>query len=228
MDSRIQRYDAIYLRDFYAPKVISPVIPEADEVPQEAAPPPPPTFSESELEAAILQAKRDGYASGFEAGYSEGEGAYKQREADTLEIVKNLEHSLSNLQNDYQLTLNARAHEASELAYAIAKKIAGDALDKNMLPIAEALVQQCLPLLMQRPRFVIELHPEQLESVHEAIKSIIMKRGYEGDIIVRGSALLGLHDVRIDWSGGHAERNTETLWREIHALIHSYSHTPKE
>ncbi len=119
------------------------------------------------------------------------------------------------------MTLTQQSKEVSELSLLIAKKVAENALDNRAEEAIISLVAGCLPVILSKPRLLIELHPDNLPNTEARLREYLTAQNYEGELICRASAALAPHDARIDWVLGHAERTTEALWQEIETLIHT-------
>ena len=127
MTVKLQRFDFGSLRDFRGPIVAQFV--EEVVVEEPPPPPPPPTFSEGELEAAKGVAQQLGYAEGFEAGMAHANGQITAQKQNVDATVLKLGNSLNTLQRGYNELLTSEAHALSQLVLAVARKVAGAALD---------------------------------------------------------------------------------------------------
>lgn len=221
---RIQRFDSIYLKDFFQPLVQEPS--SLEPVAEEVAPPPPPTFSLAQLEDAQLSARKEGFAEGFEAGYAESQATQAAREEEVARAMQSIMQSFEQLHGQYQAVIAEQQKEVASLALLIAKKIVGASLQADAMPMIEAMVNECVPMVFGKPRITIELHSDLIEPAHERLKALMQRQGYEGDVTLRANNALDIYDVRVDWASGHAERRVETLWIELETLIQSFSTTP--
>lgn len=214
----LQRFDNQFLRDFRDPITINP---KAVAKPEEVAPPPPPppTFSEEDVEQARVVAKKLGYAEGFEAGLSQANTETTAREKDMATALASITQQLQKLSAGYAHYMTQQTTEVSELALLIAKKVAEDALDARGAEVITGLVNQCLPLFLDKPKVTIELNESLLDSAKEAIEGVLKQNGFEGEIQFRANNALQKHDARVDWTSGQAIRSMEKLWSEIEALI---------
>ena len=218
MTIRLQRFDFGALRDFRGPLVAA-ILP--DEIIVVPEPPPPPTFSEDELNVARLKSHTQGYAEGFEAGLARAhEQADAKREAAEATMMQ-LGTLLQTLHHGYQQVLQDEAAAMSQLVLAIAKKVAGEALDANIAETITAHVARCLPVILAKPRLSIELHPDAFEQTIGPIESLLQASGYEGEIQFRANPQMHPHDGVFDWGAGQANRDTALLWQEIETLLAS-------
>lgn len=215
----LRRFDSHYLRDFRSPITINPAaIIQAEEA-TPPPPPPPPIFSETELEQAKELSRKQGYAEGIEAEKEQANTDAVTREKETMDAVQRISFQLMQLAITYKALVEQQVAELSELVLAIAKKVAGDALDARGVDTIVALVAQCLPVMIDKPKIVIELHTDSVEGAKSKIVPLLSQHGLEGDVQFRVTNNLGPHDVRIDWGNGQATRSSEVLWGEIEALL---------
>lgn len=217
MNTRLQRFDFGAMRDFRGPIPIH-VTPADIEVAL-APPPPPPSFNEAELEAVRHSAKAQGYQEGLIAGQSQARRDADQGQQNANETIQQFATKLEGLEQQYHDLLARQSAELSELVLVIAKKVAGEALETRSIETIAALVTGCLPVIFSRPRVIVELHPDSMTAAVDRIESLLLARGFEGDIQFRANASLGLHDTQLDWGLGQASRSTAALWQEIETLL---------
>ncbi|MEJ0010039.1 MAG: FliH/SctL family protein [Alphaproteobacteria bacterium] len=215
----LQRFDQQFLRDFRTPVAVKAAAPVAVEEAIAPPPPPPPVFSEAELAAARDAAKQLGYAEGVEAGLAQAATEEAARRKDLTEAGQRIAGQLAQLAGTYSQLIAQQSVELSALVVAIARKVAGEALDARGVDTIAALVKSCLPVVYGRPRVTIELHPDLLDDARDAIRPLIEASGLESEIAFKGSETLARHDVRVDWGNGQAHRSGDAIWREIEALL---------
>lgn len=216
-EMRIHRFDFGALRDFRGPIIVKSMPePVFEEAPP---PPPPPTFSESELEAAKMAGRKQGYAEGFSAGQLDAKKAADIKSEEATQIIHQMGQLLGELKQTYQQLLQQESTHLSSLVLSIAKKVASDSLQANALQVINATVERCLPVLFSKPRVNIELHPEMLTSAMERIEGQLHQSGFEGEIQFRANPNLQLGDISLEWGDGQLHRSTPALWEEIEALI---------
>ena len=218
----LQRFDAQFLRDFRHPAAMQSAVLESvkQEVPAPPAPPPAPTFSEEQLAKAEMAAKEQGYVEGFEAGLKQAQTETAKREQEMAASLAAIAQQFQRLSIYYQEYLNQKNQEISELTLLIARKVAEDALDANSSEVIAKLVQQCLPLFLERPKITVELHSALLPMAESAIQQLLAQHGYEGDVYYRSNDSLQKHAAKLDWGAGQAHRSPEALWQEIEALVY--------
>lgn len=216
---RIQRYDSLIIRDFKAPYEALHAK-AAQEVMDEPPPPPPaPVFSQSDVDSARQAGYKVGYDEGVQAGVNRVVNETHLRDNDAAAAMHKLAGDIGELQKNYEQVLHAQKQELTELVLLIARKVASDALQKNAEKMIESMVTQCLPLIIFKPRVLIDLHPEMVEKVESHLTTLLREAGFTGDVTVRASSNLARHDVKIDWAAGYAERSTTAIWAEVSNLL---------
>jgi flagellar biosynthesis/type III secretory pathway protein FliH len=215
MSMRLHRYNFENLRDFRAP-VVAPAV---EEEVIEVAPPPPPVFSQSELDAACAAAKKMGFTQGFDAGIAR---AAEQEDAKKIAVdatIMQIGGILTSLHRQYYQLLRTESEALSQLVLMIAQKVTGAALDTQGAESIAAMIDQCLPAVLSKPRLTVELHSGAFESTIDRIETLMHTNGFEGELQFRTNDTLGRYDAILDWGSGQAERNTATLWQEIESLL---------
>lgn len=221
--NRIQRFDSIYLKDFYA-KEIAPQV-KIEPVKEEVAPPPP-TYSEEELSDARNLSLQAGYKQGYEEGFAKGQGEQKDREQATIEALGLIAQRFENLQADYETALQREQQETTKLALSIARKLVGLHLEHHASDHVASLVERCLPSVMNRPALIISMHPELAASVEGQLVPMIESKGFKGAITIVADGHLGHYDVKIAWDHGHIEHSLTRAWSDIQTLVQQFSFQP--
>lgn len=217
MSSRITRFDFHGLHDFRAPRIVEEVAPVIEELPP--PPPPPPTFSEAELTQARTLAHQAGLREGLEAGILKARAEITAENAAANQILHRLAAILMQVQSRYEAMLQQQSETLSPLVLTIARKVAGEALHAEAPAMIASYVRQCLPILFNKPKVILELSPVWFESTVAHIGEQLQQAGFEGAVQFRLNPELGAHDIRIDWGSGQAVRDEAVLWQEIEALL---------
>lgn len=217
---RITRFEFNQLNDF-RPKADHFAIQEivADLAQQEAQIVAAPTFSEAQLEDAKAAARKQGYNEGFEAGSAVANQEMLNRERDMKTALEALAERIHETQRGYDHLLSVQSRDINQFVLAIARKIAGEALTTRPDLAIQELINMCLPILMHKPRLVLEANKALVESLQDRLKPMLERAGFEGDVQFRVNDHLEPSDTRLEWNGGYAERNTAALWKEIEDML---------
>lgn len=180
-----------------------------------------PTFSEEEL----LDARKEGYREGFEAGRRE---AAKATEEKLLASVETCAHRIADVYNAQYDANREIAKEMITVANAIARKMFPDLNARNALGEVERVVQETLSAISEEPRVQIMLPPELREPFLERLSSMTSRAGFDGKVFVNPDPSLNAGDCRIEWSNGAAVRDSDALWEMIDNIVHRNIHGDEE
>jgi flagellar assembly protein FliH len=183
---------------------------EAPEPVEEA--PPPPTFSEEEMAKAREEAFAEGMAEGFRK-------AAESTEARIAEGATLIGQRLAEMIKAQAQARDEDAREAVQVAQAIARKLFPELNRRHGLEEIESLVRQSLQRVRGEPQVLLSVHESLASPLSGRLEALALSAGFQGNVKVAGSAEVAAGDCRIAWSGGGADRDSETLWREIDAVI---------
>jgi flagellar assembly protein FliH len=172
------------------------------------AEPPVPTFSEEEVAAARAEGRESGHA----AGRAEAAAETDRLAALALEAIGNHIGTLGAVQEE---TLAITAREAIALAAGIARKAIPEIARHTAVPAIESFVTECLPRIFDEARVIIHVNAAVVGAVTDRIDGITASCGFSGAVVVLPDAALAAEDCRVEWGNGGAEKNAETMWREI-------------
>lgn len=184
-------------------------------------PPPPPTFSEDQMKAA----ERDGYQKGFLDGITEGKNQAENTQAQIdAELSTLVETFAANYAPMFALYREMLAHQAKflpQIAYAIAKKVASDALSENASQSVENIAMRCVESMSHEPKLVITIHESMSDTLAKKIASARHSLQMAGEVMVIGDANIAKQNCRIEWKDGAMVRDTESLWQQVEHVVTS-------
>lgn len=226
---RITRFEFNQLHDFRPrsesfsfEQVVEEMAQEQITVPEK------PTFSEAQLEDAKSHARTQGYNEGHAAGVAATNQELLQREQDTKLALDTLAGQISDMHKGYEQILVSQSKDINQFVIAIARKLAGEALNNRPDLAIQELINQCLPILVQKPRLVLEANSSLVALLDERLRPLLERSGFEGEVHFRINDKLQPSDTRLEWAGGHAERSTEHLWKEIEEMLSHVTFYPHE
>lgn len=226
---RISRYEFNSLHDFRPRREAFTLDGVIEDMQKEAiVEPVKPTFSEDQLAAAHEEGRKAGYTEGFEAATAEANTINTQRDRDVQGVLEIIEQQLKAQQSRYDDLIADETRDLGQFIIAAARKIAGDALTQKPEVTVQELLSQCLPIILTKPRVIIETHPSIIEATTQRITPFLTRAGFEGDVQFRGNDALSAHDAVVEWTGGRAVRNHESMWQEIERMVNqlSFASTP--
>lgn len=183
-------------------------------------PPPPPTFSETQME----QAKLEAHQRGMQAGRAEAEAARNKAEEEQASATKSLLQVISNrisIASEEHTRFLKHQHDLMlSLSLAIARKVAGDALKREPQTSVQVLLKECMGLFAGNERIIVYVPAARYEGLKQAIDTIIPQlKDFQGQLEIQGDDALAENDCRVEWKSGMAEYNAELLWTEIEQIV---------
>jgi flagellar assembly protein FliH len=109
--------------------------------------------------------------------------------------------------------------EAADLALAIAARLAPAAIAALPEVDVQAALRELLHQALGEPRVTLSASPAVIEAITPKITDIASEEGYDGRVVLNPDAALTGADCRIEWRGGGAERNTQTIEQTIQSLF---------
>ena len=184
-------------------------------------PPPPPVFTEADLK----NAERDGYQKGYIAGMEEGKSLAHSEQTDADEkLSQTLETfviHLAPLFATYRNFMRDSSKQMPGMAYAIAKKVAGSALEANAANSIEEIAARCIETMMHEPKLVVTVHESLKDNMEARLQTLAEKLRVASEIIVVGDSYIAIPNCRIEWKHGGMHRNTEEIWQQVEQVIQS-------
>ncbi|MGE4528592.1 MAG: FliH/SctL family protein [Rhodospirillaceae bacterium] len=175
-------------------------------------PPPPPLFSEEDLETAREEARVLGHAQGLK----DAEESALHFQVLALESIADQMETLRGRQD----AANAETHRmAAALAVAVVKKLLPRMAQEHGVAEVERLVSACLPHLLNEPRLILRVAPENADELRSRIEPLARDRGFDGMVVVMSDAAVGPADCRLEWDNGGAERDVDTLFQRIQDIV---------
>lgn len=171
-----------------------------------------PTFSEEDLAAARKQA----FEKGKREGIAETLASIEQRVAISLDkVAGEVETLFAN-----QIANNdATARDAAHLALAVARKLFPRLNQTHGLGEIVGVTEEILTHLIREPRLVVSVNQMHADAMRTRLSDFLAKRGFSGNLELRGDDTLAAGDCKIEWMGGDAARDTSALFAEIETII---------
>jgi flagellar assembly protein FliH len=216
---RITRLDFGQLHNFRSPSETVLMADDPQEPTVQAIEPQEILYHQAELEAAVLAAKQAGHHEGFEAGRTSIDQELISREHEARTAMEALVENLPMIAAGYESVIASQSASLHQFVMTISRKLVGEALNQFPDHAISDLIAQCLPIIVQKPKLTIEANTSLVNLLTDRLKPMLEQAGFEGEIQFRSNDVLAASDTRVEWSGGHAERNTESLWNEIEAIM---------
>ncbi len=184
-------------------------------------PPPPPIFSENDVKSA----ERDGYQRGFLDGIEEGKkfAHTQQAEVDAL-LTQTTERFIAHLPalfETYREMLKLAGQQVPELANAIARKVAGCALEEKAYAVIEDIALRCMETMHHEPELTIIVHESLADTLRGKIDALPPSKKGNGKITIHPDSAITPENCRIEWKNGALVRDTDSLWKQVDTIIES-------
>lgn len=154
-------------------------------------------------EAARAALEAAAYASGLQDGRAEAALQAQARLADALTRVGLAAAGLLN-----QSDARDAEREAQALAFAgaLARKIAGEALDARPLAAVEEAARSALRHLRGVPHLVLRVNEALVDEAETLMRRLSREHGFEGRLVVLGEPDMAPGDARLEWADGGVVR----------------------
>lgn len=154
----------------------------------------------AERDEAVAQA----HARGVQEGRAQAEMQVQARLADAL---TRLGLAAAGLIGQSDMRDAEREAEAMDFAVALARRIAGDALDAQPLAAIGDAARAALQHLRGVPHLVVRVHESLVDDAETLVKRLARERGFEGRLVVLGEPDLAPGDARMEWADGGVVRD---------------------
>lgn len=166
--------------------------------------------------ASAAEAEARGHAAGLAQGRAEAEAQVQARLADA---VNRLALTAAGLLARADEQDAAREAQALDFAVALARRIAGDALDAQPLAAIAEAARDALQHLRGVPHLVVRVNEALVEDAEALVKRLARERGYEGRLVVLGEPDMPPGDARMEWADGGVVRERARIEATLtHAL----------
>lgn len=173
---------------------------------------PPPLFTEEDLEAAREEARVLGHAQGLKDAEDSAMHFQAQALARVAEEIGEIRIA--------QGAANDETHRmAAALAIAVVKKLLPKFAAENGAAEIAALVEDCVPHILNEPRLILRVSPMHTEAIRRRIEMLARDRGFEGSVVVMEDETIGPADCRLEWNNGGAERDVASLFQRIEDIV---------
>jgi flagellar assembly protein FliH len=177
------------------------------------------TLSLEAHEAAIKEARTQGFREGFSAAQAEARADAARTTATALERIAAGVTVLGPILRDIEGRLEA---EAVEVAVAIAKKLAPALIEREPLAEISALVANCLAHLTKAPHVVVRVNVAAYPEARERLEALVRTHGFEGRLVVLAEPDIGAGDCRVEWADGGMLRDRAAVERSIDEAVNRY------
>lgn len=168
----------------------------------------------TEAERAALEAAA--YARGLQDGRAEAALQEQARLADALTRVG---LAAAGLLNQSDARDGERESQALAFAQALARRIAGEALDARPLAAVEEAARSALRHLRGVPHLVLRVNEALVDEAETLMRRLSREHGFEGRLVVLGEPEMAPGDARLEWADGGVVRERARIESALEAAL---------
>lgn len=168
------------------------------------------------LAETVARAEAEGYARGLREGQAMAE---QQIQARLSDAITRLGLAAAGLIGQSDVRDLSREDEAMDFAVALARKIAGEALDAQPLAAIGDAARAALQHLRGVPHLVVRVHESLVDDSEALVKRLARERGFEGRLVVLGEPDLAPGDARMEWADGGVVRDRARIEAAVLSAI---------
>ena len=168
--------------------------------------------AEAEREAGEAAA----YARGLQDGRAEAALQEQARLADALTRVG---LAAAGLLNQSDARDGEREAQALAFAEALARRIAGEALDARPLAAVEEAARSALRHLRGVPHLVLRVNETLVDEAETLMRRLSREHGFEGRLVVLGEPDMAPGDARLEWADGGVVRERARIEAAVEAAL---------
>ena len=183
-----------------------------------------PAFDKITVLAREEAAYAKGKAEGLEEGFTKGQATMRDEMLSSFE--KQLADTLSQLVSSADMCLQELESEVSKhhdafmsLSYALAQKLAGEALEKFGFANVESLIKSTLRELSSAPHIVLRVTSDTAVELEKRLSGLKAETGFSGQIIILPEEGLSKADCRIEWADGAIVRSQKEISDSINSVL---------
>src|SRR5262249_15628871 len=152
-------------------------------------------------------------------GTKQAETEHSDNDRKLAAMTEKFAKSISPLLTDYRDTITQMQQDMPRVALAIAKKVAGAALNDNAGAVVEDIALRCVETMMADPKLTIPFHTSLVSRLERRVQQLADHLKPPTDIHVIGDEAIPVTDCRVSWKHGALARHTGELWQEIDKVV---------
>jgi len=171
------------------------------------------------VQDASAAARLEAHTAGIEEGRTQ---AFDEIENATALALANIATSAEALFNERVTSENKLREEATQLAFAVATKLAPALMKAHPLAEIETLIGDCLALCHKEARIVVRVHEDLVGPLSERLEGLSLANSFPGDVVLLADTALARTDCRVEWPDGGAERKLSDIMAEIESAVQRF------
>ena len=174
-------------------------------------------------EERLRQTTETAFQKGFVSGKAEASGEIAKEFVAVMERVADQVNELFGQRAQLEDRIE---RDATQLAVAMARKLAASALEMHPHAEIETLITDCMESCREQPKIVVRLSEEQCEPLAAKIEELKQRNAFNGDVILIGDSEIPDGDCLVEWPDGGAERRTGHISQAIEKLVQAFIMKP--
>lgn len=167
-----------------------------------------PTRSKILSEDDLIAARQEG----FTQGEAQANGSLDRSATESLRAIAGMMQMMLGRLSDEAQSLR---QDASDVAIAAARAVAGAALDEFGPEAITDIVGTAVSQLRETPRLVVRVAPALVDNIEQRLTLCAREAGFNGEIAVRADEHASLGDCVLDWSDGSITHNRAAAFEAI-------------
>jgi flagellar assembly protein FliH len=181
--------------------------------------PPPPSFSEADMKVAEREGYQKGFIEGIKEGIQQSQNTQNDINKQLLAMSEQFNAAISPMLEHYQ-TMAAELHSRiTPTALAIAKKVAGDALDEKAAEHVGVLATHYCEMLFNEPQVLITVQESLGDTLEKLLQSVASRLPDSTHIVIVRDPDMPKSDCRIEWKFGSISHSTEEIWQRVEKVL---------
>jgi len=168
----------------------------------------PETFSEADIEIA----RQSGFENGKEVAAVEAQEKLDVKIIEILNLIFDQFSELEAKQLEFNRQLESETLSLINSVHQRIYPVTGSFIEMNeVVGFSESILSN----LSEQPQIVISVNDNLAEKFSEHINKFKENRSYSGEVIVKSSQEINTGECKLEWKGGGAKRDPETIISEI-------------
>jgi len=159
-----------------------------------------PVMPLAQHQTLLAQAQAEAYRNGLAAAEAKIEGR-------TAAACDRIAQGITALTQGLKAIEARLEAESVEVAVAVARKLAPEAIAAEPFAEIAALAAGCFRQLVAAPHVVVRIAEPVYEQAHARLEEIARVQGFEGRLVVLAEPGMALGDCRIEWADGGVSRD---------------------
>jgi flagellar assembly protein FliH len=179
-----------------------------------------PSPADAEASARAEAERAAGEAAAYARGLQDGRAeAALQEQARLADALTRVGLAAAGLLNQSDARDGEREAQALAFAEALARRIAGEALDARPLAAVEEAARSALRHLRGVPHLVLRVSERLVDEAEALMRRLSREHGFEGRLVVLGEPDMAPGDARLEWADGGVVRERARIEAAVEAAL---------